>query len=321
MSEKNRFWSSLPIIAFATVAVAGLAYLGGYTRFMADDYCSAYYAVRFGLLRSIWYWYINWSGRYTAFAFDWLILTKTLGPYGAHWVPPMAIAIWLIATIAAIYISLKATAPRSTIMGIAIAISASFVLAVIVLSPDIAQSYFWLNGMRSYSLPLVVMSIYALLFVWLVPRLKSDNAIWLTCILAFGLTFANGGFSETMAALQPMMLIFITGLHWLSNDRKTDTTFKVLAAATLGALLSMIVVALAPGNALRKAQLPASPGFIKWMEISIGAYLSYLQDILLSPQKITALLGDSWSAHGLEQDIKPKSLYDGGRFRHKSSAD
>ena len=42
-----------------------------------------------------------------------------------------------------------------------------------------------------------------LLFVWLVPRLKSDKAIWLTCILAFGLTFANGGFSETMAALQP----------------------------------------------------------------------------------------------------------------------
>ena len=236
--KKNRFWSSLPIIALAMIALAGLAYLGGYTRFMADDYCSAYYAIRFGLLRSIWYWYINWSGRFTAFAFDWLTLTKTLGPYGAHWVPPIAITTWLIATIAAVYISLKAIAPRFATVSAAIAISASFVLAVIVLSPDIAQSYFWLNGMRSYSLPLVVMSIYALLFVWLVPRLKSDKAIWLTCILAFGLTFANGGFSETMAALQPMMLIFITGLHWLSNDRKTDATFKVLAAATLGALLS-----------------------------------------------------------------------------------
>ncbi len=291
MSEKNRFWSSLPIIAFATIALAGLAYLGGYTRFMADDYCSAYYAVRFGLLRSIWYWYINWSGRYTAFAFDWLILTKALGPYGAHLVPPIAIATWLIATSAAVYISLKAIAPRSAIMCVAIAISASYVLAVIVLSPDIAQSYFWLNGMRSYSLPLVVMSIYAFLFVWLVPRLKSVGAIRLTCVIAFGMTFANGGFSETMAALQPVMLIFITGLQWLSNDRKTDAAFKILAAATLGALLSMIIVALAPGNVLRKAQLPPSPGLIKWMEISIGAYLSFLQDILISPQKITALLG------------------------------
>jgi Family of unknown function (DUF6056) len=307
MSEKNRSWSSLPVIVFAGMALAGLAYLGGYTRFMADDYCSAYYAIRFGLLRSIWYWYITWSGRYTAFAFDWLILAKTFGPYGAHWVPPLAIAIWLIATIAAVYISLKAIAPRSAIVSIAIAISVSFILAVIVLSPDIAQSYFWLNGMRSYSLPLVVMSIYVLLFEWLVPRLKSDRAIWLTCVIAFDLTFANGGFSETMAALQPMMLIFITGLHWLSNDRKTDTTFKVLAAATLGALLSVIVVALAPGNALRKAQLPASPGLIKWMEISIGAYLAYLQDILLSPQKITALLGailvSAWAGTGDKAQI------------------
>ena len=292
----------------AITALAGLAYLGGYTRFMADDYCSAYYAIRFGLLRSIWYWYINWSGRYTAFAFDWLTLTKTLGPYGAHWVPPIAIATWLIATIAAVYISLKAIAPHSSITGVAIAISASFVLAVIILSPDIAQSYFWLNGMRSYSLPLVVMSIYALLFVWLVPRLKSDKAIWLTCILAFGLTFANGGFSETMAALQPAMLIFIIGLHWLANDRKIDATFKVLAAATVGALLSLIIVALAPGNALRKAQLPPSPGLIKWMEISIGAYFSYLQDILLSPQKITALLGailvSAWAGISYKNQIR-----------------
>jgi hypothetical protein len=308
MSEKNRFWSSLPIIVFAGIALAGLAYLGGYTRFMADDYCSAYYAIRFGLLRSIWYWYINWSGRYTAFAFDWLTLTKTLGPYGAHLIPPLAIAIWLIATSAAVYISLKAIGLRSATVSAAIAVSASFVLAVIVLSPDIAQSYFWLNGMRSYSLPLVVMSIYAFFFVWLVPRLKSDRAIWLACILAFGLTFASGGFSETMAALQPGMLIFITGLQWLSNDRKTDAAFKVLATATLGAMLSMIVVALAPGNALRKAQLPPSPGLIKWVEISIGAYLSFLKDVLISPQKITGLLGailvSAWAGIGYKNQIK-----------------
>ena len=308
MSEKNRFWSSLPIIVFAGIALAGLAYLGGYTRFMADDYCSAYYAIQFGLLRSIWYWYITWSGRYTAFAFDWLTLTKTLGPYGAHLVPPIAIATWLIATIAAVQLSLKAITPRSAITNIAIAVSASFVLVVITLSPDIAQSYFWLNGMRSYSLPLVVMSVYAFLFQWIVPRLKSDKAIWWTCILAFSLTFANGGFSETMAVLQPVMLIFITGLYWLANDRKIDTTFKVLSAATLGALLSLIIVALAPGNALRKAQLPPAPSLQKWMEISIGAYLSYLQDILFSPQKITALLGaisvSAWAGTGYKAQIK-----------------
>jgi hypothetical protein len=291
MSAKNRFWGSFPIIAFATIALAGLAYLGGYTRFMADDYCSAYTANRFGLLRSIWYWYINWSGRYTAFAFDWLVLIKTFGPYGAHLVPPVAIAIWLVAMIAAVHTTLKAISRHTATWSAAIAISASFVLAVIVLSPDIAQSYFWLNGMRSYSLPLVTLSIYAFLFQWILPRLKSGKALGWVCILAFVLAFANGGFSETYAVFQLMLFVFLTVLEWFAHDRKINAEFKLLSFATLGALLSVIVIVLAPGNAIRRAASPPAPTFIRLAQISIGSYLSFIQDILLSPQQTTALIG------------------------------
>ncbi len=308
MPEKKRFWIPLPIITFATLSLAGFAYLGSYTRFMADDFCSAYYANRFGLLRSIWYWYITWSGRYTAFAFDWLVLIKTLGPYGAHLVPPIALVIWLIAMIAAIYISLRMIAPRSAILGVAIAIGTSFVLAVIALSPDIAQSYFWLNGMRSYSLPLVILSLYAFLFQWILPRLKSDKAVLWACLIAFGSTFANGGFSETYAVLQLIMLTLLTGIRWFSNGRKIDTTLKLLAAASLGAIASMIIIALAPGNALRKATFPPTPSLIKLLEISLGAYLSFIQNIVLTPQKITAFTGailvSAWAGTGYKNQIK-----------------
>ena len=275
---------------------------------MADDYCSAYYAIRFGLLRSIWYWYINWSGRYTAFAFDWLTLTKTLGPYGVHLVPPMAIAIWLIATSAAVCISLKAIAPRFATVSAAIAISASFVLAVIVLSPDIAQSYFWLNGMRSYSLPLVVSCIYVFSFLWILPRLKTDKAIMVGCIFAIALTFLNGGFSETYAVFQFMTLVFLTVLQWFANDKKTDPKLKLLAFAAIGAFLSVLVIAIAPGNAIRRAASPPAPSFINLTEISIASYLSFLEDILFSPQKITAFIGallvSAWAGTGYKNQIR-----------------
>jgi Family of unknown function (DUF6056) len=311
MSDKNRFKISLPIIAFATIALAGLAYLGGYTRFMADDYCSAYYATRFGLLRSIWYWYITWSGRYTAFAFDWLILTKTLGPYGAHLVPPIAMATWSVATIAAVYISLKAIAPRFATLSAAIAICGSFVLAVIVLSPDIAQSYFWLNGMRSYSLPLVVSCIDVFAFLWIVPRLKTDKAIMVGCIFAIAFAFLNGGFSETYAVFQFMTLVFLTILQWFANDKKADTKLKLLAFAAIGAFLSVMVIAIAPGNAIRRVASPPAPSFIKLTEISIVSYLSFLQDILFSPQKITAFIGallvSAWIGMEYKAQIKLRS--------------
>ena len=310
MANKKQFWSSFPIIFFAALALAGFAYLGNYTRFMADDYCSAYYAQKLGLLRSIWYWYITWSGRYTAFAFDWLILIRTLGPYSVHLIPPIAILVWVIATSAAIYFGLKRSAPHASTLSIAAALGACFVLSAIVLSPDIAQSFFWLNGMRSYSLPLVIASIYVFLFQWILPRLQSDKAILWTCVFAFLLTFANGGLSETYAVMQVLLLTFLTGLHWLSNGRKFDTTFKLLAAATLGALAAMIVVALAPGNALRKANLPASPDLMKLMGISIGAYLAFLRDILLNPQKISALIGvllvSAWAGTGYKEQLNFK---------------
>src|SRR5260221_3880594 len=290
-SGNKRLWGPLFIIPFTTLALTGFAYLGNYTRFMADDYCSAYYAQRLGLFRSIWYWYLTWSGRYTAFAFDWLTMVQTFGPYGAHLIPPLAIVIWTIATVAAIYLSLKLITPNVWTLKLATVLGTCFTLTVIVLSPDIAQSFFWLNGMRSYSLPLMVASIYVFLFQWIVPRLKSDKAVLWACILAFLLPFANGGLSETYALLQFALLAFLTGLHWLSHDRKLDATFKVLAAATMGALVSVIAVALAPGNTVRKTTFPPSPSFMTLMEISIGAYFSFFQDVLLNPQKISALIG------------------------------
>ena len=307
MSEKRRFWGSLPIIVFASVALAGLAYLGSYTRFMADDYCSAYYAIRFGLFRSIWYWYISWSGRYTAFALDWLVLIKTFGPYGAHFVPPIAILVWLIAVIAAVHAALKTIASHAAILGVASAISAVFLLAVMVLSPDIAQSYFWLNGMRSYSLPLVILSMGAFLFQWALPRLKSGWALVCTCVAAFVLTFANGGFSETYAVFQLFMLVFLTGLLWLVGEGRMNATFKLLAVAALGALLSLIVIVAAPGNAIRKASFPPAPGILPLLQISIASYFSFIQHILLSPAKITALLGallvSVWAGTGFKNGI------------------
>jgi hypothetical protein len=308
MSEKNRFWSSIPTIAFATIALAGLAYLGGYTRFMADDYCSAYYAERFGLLRSIWYWYLNWSGRYTAFVFDWLVLIKTFGLYGAHFVPPIAIAVWSAGTIAAVYIGLKMITPHRATLSAAILIGVSFLMAVMVLSPDIAQSYYWLNGMRSYSLPLVVVSINVFLFEWAWPRMKSNKALVVGCILSFSLAFANGGFSETYAVFQLVMLVFLTALRWFANGRKMDTVIKLLVVATLGAFLSIVVIVLAPGNAVRRAASPPAPNLIRLTQISMISYLSFLKGILLSPQKITVLLGallvNAWVGIGYKSEIK-----------------
>lgn len=291
MTDKTRFWSSLPLLVFASLALAGLAYLGSHTRYIADDYCSDYYARGLGLLNSIMYWYVNWTGRYSAAAFDWLVFAKVFGPHGAHLVPPITIAIWLATTIATVHVSLKAIAPRASVMAAAIAIGVSLVLAVMVLSPQIPQSYFWLNGIRLYSLPLVVMTLMVFLFRWTLPRLKPTWSLWLVATAAFGLTFVNGGFNEILAVLQLLLLSYMAGVHWLSHGRRVDVALRILAAAILGAVASVVVVALAPGNAVRMAGLPPSPSVARWVALTIRSHLHFFHHVFLSPLRLTALLG------------------------------
>lgn len=290
MIDQNRSWPLYSLTALAAISLAGFAYLGSYTRFMADDFCSAFYADRFGLLRSIWYWYLNWSGRYSAFVFDWLEL-NTFGRYGAHLIPPLLLSLWLILAIAAIYMTLRRLMPEGKNFPAALALGALFVSVAVLLSPDIPQSFLWLNGLRSYSLPLVNLTLYVFLFQWMLPQLRSGKAMVWACILAFILAFGDGGMSETYAVFQFVLLGFLAALKWFADDRKMSKTFFLLTAGFLGALAAVIVIALAPGNAVRQAALPPSPGLGKLLSISWAGYAAFISGIVLNPHKITALTG------------------------------
>lgn len=293
----------MPPIAFAIAALAGLAYLGGHTRFMADDFCSAYYAQRFGLLRSIWYWYRTWSGRYTAFAFDWLSL-EAFGRYGAWLFPPLTLGFWLVAAVGTIHTALRRAAPQSKNLAAALALGSLFLVTVILLSPDVPQSFYWLNGLRAYVLPLGILTFYAWLFAWGAPKLKSSRAVRWGCGMAFCLTFVNGGLSETYAAMQIALLIVLVSLQWLAGNRKGTAALFLLMAALLGALAALIVIVLAPGNAIRQSYFPSPPAPLKLLTISMQAYLNDLSEIITSLQKISALLGALLA-----------SLWIGGRYR------
>jgi hypothetical protein len=84
--------SLLSLAFLSTLAVH--AYLGTYSRFIADDYCSAGMAKRFGVLRAVWYWYLNWTGRYSASALD--AVFGLLGPAVTPFVPAAVLFAWLV---------------------------------------------------------------------------------------------------------------------------------------------------------------------------------------------------------------------------------
>src|SRR5512142_1126962 len=98
------------LAAFASMAVLLMhGYLGSYSRFMADDYCSAAESLRLGILRAAWFWYRTWTGRYSANVLD--AIFGALGPGVTPVVTALVLALWLAALFAAIGLIMQ---PRGT---------------------------------------------------------------------------------------------------------------------------------------------------------------------------------------------------------------
>ena len=271
---------------FASMGLAAYAYIGSFTRVLADDFCSLYFADRLGLLRSIWFWYITWSGRYTAFATDWLILKFALGPYKLHYVVPAIILLWLTFVTAIPYLYLREKGNFAFLHSFAL--GSIFLFIVLMLSPNVPQSLFWWNGLRSYALPLAVLTGY--IFIFQIIKRSRINPV-LSCSLGFILLFISGGMGETFAIAQIAFILFLVSLQVLKLLNMTASELIILYSSLAGAICSVIVVVLSPGNAIRQALLPPSPDFIKLVSISIQAYGTFISGFFLDPAKITGLIG------------------------------
>jgi hypothetical protein len=289
MVKKRDIGALFAIAIFSMAALSFHAYIGSMSRFLADDYCVAYYARHFGFLRSIWYWYISWSGTFSTSIFDWFLLI--IKPEGIPFVTPVVLIVWALVTTFTVYLFLSKEISSRLKVLTSIAFGALTVFASLLISPDVPQSLYWWTGMRSYILPLVIFTLYWVFFQWL--KIKGKKGSLLPgSILSFGILFIIGGFSET---LTPVLVVFFIGMTILRllNEKpgSADASFFCLLGGLLGALTSLIVMVAAPGNANRQAFYQPPPGIFGIFTISISAFLMFITNILMAPEKFGGILG------------------------------
>lgn len=289
MSKWLKFAAFLLLAIPPVISLSAHGYLGSLSRLLADDFCVAYYARHFGLLRSIWYWYINWSGGYSTSLIDWLLVPITAERIS--FVTPVILLTWVAATAFGIGLLLPEvtskleTVAKSTIGGLWI------VFGTLLISPDVPQSLYWWTGMRAYTLPLITITIYLVIFA-LFQRTGERSKYWQFWILAsFGIIFIGGGFSETFTPVQLVLFIAVSILFWLRKPDFHNRAFYFLLAGVLGALVSLIVMIAAPGNSNRQAFYPPSPNLLTLSRIALTAYLAFLKEIFTTPEKIMGLVG------------------------------
>lgn len=162
--------------------------------------------------------------------------------------------------------------------------------------------------MRSYMLPLVILTFGALLFILFEQRTKTKLSFAIGAFVSFALAFANGGLSETYVVLQLVLFAFLIFIRLLDAGKiKVDFANVWLFSGLLGTLISLAIVLHSYGNVIRRSLLPPAPDPITLTQLSLKFYASFLADIFLQTGTALALIGGMLAAiwiggHYTDQD-------------------
>jgi hypothetical protein len=237
------------------------AYIGQFSRYLADDYCTASTLRHLGFFGSQIDWYNNWSGR---FSFTFLInATQAIGAGITPLLPLLLLIIWLIVLTLTINRVFRLMGRQIPLFW-SLLIGEFIIYATLSSTPDIYQSLYWQTGAVTYTFPLI---LFTLFWGWVSSK-SLDNPRekpGVIFLLASGLlAFLAGGFSETFVAMQTTALAvtFLILLLIPGRDRKLHPA--LLAAGLVGSIAAMIIVVLAPGNSVRQGLMPTSPDIL-WL--------------------------------------------------------
>jgi len=277
----------LAFFGLPVITLSAHAYIGWFSRFVADDFSSATLAVNKGLLGATWDWYVNWSGRFTASFFD--SLFGYLGPSSLRWETGGTLVLLLVGSSILTWQLLRVR-PIPFRLGASIFLPASILVAAFRITPDLPQSLYWGQGMRSLIFPLVPAAFLASILVRLRDHSNAHNlAGWLSVVAL--LSFLAGGFGETYVALQTTILLLFILVIWF--EKPSSPQWKSLSAPVIGlvfSLAAMAVTVAAPGNNIRQSYFPPSPGILSLAQIAANSTGLFLQRVIVSADLVLSLL-------------------------------
>jgi hypothetical protein len=289
MIERSSWVKSICVLLTITFlgALLAFAYVGHFTRYMADDYCIAVDLHNTGFLKAQKIWYMSWTGKFSyMFA---LSVAELIGPAIVPFLPLLALTCWLAAAIWSVYqLALMAGWPRP--FKTSLILSGFILFATLNSAHNLVQSFYWQTGMLGYTPPLIFLTISTGLLIYVI-RLRLQNRTALLVIILSGvLTLFGGGFSEVYVVLQTGALLLAIMACWIyASPSFKRAAFPPLIADLTGSLIALSIVVLAPGNNVREGFYPPPPHLFALAKLSLyyaAGFVGYT--IYLSP--LTTLL-------------------------------
>jgi hypothetical protein len=268
---KKSYFSTVILfyIAGTFIFLATIAYLGTFTRYMADDYCETYITQTYSPLGAVINRYEEGSwraaNRYSNLLFVGMV-ESLAGWQSVEIIPVILIILW---TIGLVYLvrQVRKLAGIQWTVPVDIFLGATLAFLAILEAPNRFQTFYWRSSMATHFVPLVFLNF---LVVFLLYRIgtKKENlpSIW-TALAYFFTAFMIGGFSE------PPLTVMIVGAGlgfayiWFFVKNTIRRAVLVLTACVFaGALSALIVMAVSPA-ATNLGE--TTPSFFEWIQRTV----------------------------------------------------
>lgn len=275
-------WRAAMLVAPSMVLLTPLvwfAYLGTFSRYMADDYCFAAALRALGFVGNQVDFYLHWSGRFSAFLF--VNLASLPGPWVSRVVPSLLVS-GLIVSLSYLYSGLirRVVPSVSAWPGLGLAAATGYLLLEGV--PNLFQSLYWLDGSLVHTLPLIGSSVLAGAALWVSDGKGSPPPRWLKTIGLGMAAFLVGGFNEILTGGMVFGLALLFAGDRLLGERVGGFPLRPLAAMLAGSGLALAAMVLAPGNRIRRAEYPVPPDFLFVATTSVKDAGHFIKDVVRS---------------------------------------
>lgn len=255
-AEERWFWLALVLGIITTLIGLGLfAYLGTFSRYTSDDYCLSAFFLNDNLIDEMTRRYYVSSSRYTNILFIGLV-DLLFGWYNVAILPVLMLALFVFG----LFLFLREI---ERMLGLRwhtwmiFFLAASVAFFSVLQAPALYETLYWRAGMTSHFAPLVFIPFFGT-FLLRQIRLAGQRfpSLWIQLMCLIG-PLIIGGFSEPPTTVMiTVLLLAIFGIWMWGKKEGRKPILVLLIWSFVGAVLALIVLALAPANSLRLDRPP-----------------------------------------------------------------
>jgi hypothetical protein len=245
----RRLWPAI----LTAIPIGTFLILGLFTGPSADDYCMADATIQHGYWGGLWNFYRIMSGRYASMGIE--MLPGYLGHstfLSWYWLAPTIV---ILSTLASTYVLLDtvntflldASLRRSHVVGVAVTYTSMYLVGL----EQPSQVLYWLTGSVNYQLAnvLFVLLLAAMIRCYLSASTAASVAYFITSL---ALVVLAVGHNETTMVLTLGVLSLAALFAFLQGSRdRTQARAAMMVGLLVVGIVAALVVALAPGNAVR----------------------------------------------------------------------